>query len=66
MTTALTNIPKNRYVAAHGGEVFFGWMFMFTQHFVATGPTLTSVSKNGASLSRISKNTGSIINIPKS
>jgi hypothetical protein len=51
----LTNIAKNRRIAASGGEVFYGFLFLFTRSLPASGPVLTNVSKHGGSLINISK-----------
>ncbi|MCW5741596.1 MAG: hypothetical protein KIT67_15670 [Alphaproteobacteria bacterium] len=51
----LTNIAKNRYVAGAGGEVFYGFLFLFTHTSAATGPTLTNAAKTSASLTNVAK-----------
>lgn len=51
----LTNIPKNRYAAGAGGEVFYGFMFLFTRVTAATGPVLTNIAKHSAALTNIAK-----------
>jgi hypothetical protein len=52
----LTNIPKNRYIPATGGQVFFGFLFLFTRSTAATGPILTPFAKHAGSLTNVPKN----------
>lgn len=51
----LTNIAKNRYTPGSGGEVFFGFLFLFTQTSMASGPVLTNTAKHTGSLTNVAK-----------
>jgi hypothetical protein len=51
----LTNIAKNSYIAATGGEVFYGFLFLFTRTVPASGSVLTNAAKHTGSLINISK-----------
>jgi hypothetical protein len=61
----LTNIAKHRFIAATGGEVFFGWLFWFTRTTLATGPTLANISKHSGTLTNIAKHSGTLTNLAK-
>jgi hypothetical protein len=60
----LTNQAKNRATPAYG-EPFFGWLFLFTRPFPASGATLTNAAKHSASLSNQAKHSTSITNQAK-
>ena len=47
--TTLTNQSKNRQISASGGNVFFGWLFMFTTAIPGIGQ-MTNQSKNRATI----------------
>ena len=45
---SLTNQSRAAVVLATGGEVFFGWMFLFTQSVVGSGRMTNQARTSGA------------------
>jgi hypothetical protein len=62
----LTNIAKNRQISASGGEVFYGFLFLFTISIGASGPTLTAVTKNAGTVTNFAKHSSNLTNVAKS
>lgn len=54
-TATIANVAKNRYVASSGGEVFYGFLFLFTITSIATGPSLANASKNSGTITNVAK-----------
>ena len=50
--STLTNVAKHTVPITTGGEIFFGWMFMFTRS--VTGQ-IHGIAKHSASLTSVAK-----------
>jgi hypothetical protein len=65
MTVTLTNQAKYRQIALSGGEVFFGWLFLFTRTIPASGPQLTNAAVHSATVANQSKHSATLTNVAK-